>query len=95
MFGWERNLPAAEVIAYRRNIVVDFLMRCNEYADDKLLDYGARLPAERDVGELALKMLQWSSYKSFNAHAIGEIERGELDHWFGVAEGTADRSRDD
>lgn len=91
MFAWERDLPAAEVLAYRRRVVMDFLERCNQYADDKLVQYRTRLPMERDVAELALKMLQWSSYRAFNAHAIGEIERGELDHWFEAAADLAER----
>ncbi len=28
------------------------------------------------------KIGHWTAYRAFNEHALGEIDRGELDDWF-------------
>jgi hypothetical protein len=67
-------------IDHSRAVIIEFLQRCNRYAEDKLAAYGARMTPNTEP-DLALKILQWSSYRAFNSPAIGELERGELDDW--------------
>ena len=58
----------------RKGIVLDYLKRCNAYAEDSI----AR-KTERDEYD---QTVSWKSYIEFNDHAIEEIENGTLDHWF-------------
>jgi hypothetical protein len=58
----------------RKGIVLDYLKRCNAYAEDSI----AR-KTERDEFD---QTVSWKSYIEFNDHAIEEIENGTLDHWF-------------
>ncbi len=55
--------------------VIDFLQRCVEYSDASI----KRKTKRGDSEELVEK---WRNYRDFTAHAIMEIERGELDDWF-------------
>lgn len=72
----------------RKRVVIDFLQRCNDYADAKLREYNTRMSA--DVGkadsdelmQLADKISHWSAYRAFNDVAVDEIRQGELDDWF-------------
>ncbi len=74
----------------RKRIVVDFLQRCNAYADAKLRDYNTRMRADTghvdsnsdELMQLADKISHWSAYRAFNDVAIHEIHDGELDDWF-------------
>ena len=72
-----------------KQTVLDFLLRCVEYADDSLQRKQARLSESTDetekeviVGEIA----KWEAYREYTAHAITEVECGELDHWFPPAD---------
>ena len=58
----------------RKGIVLDYLKRCNAYAEDSI----AR-KTERDEYD---QTVSWKSYIEFNNHAIEEIKNGSLDHWF-------------
>jgi len=72
----------------RKRIVIDFLQRCNDYADARLREYNTRMSADigtadsDEVMQLADKINHWSAYRAFNDVAIEEIRQGELNDWF-------------
>jgi hypothetical protein len=71
--------------AAKKAVVADFLARCNRYADGQLDKYRAQLAAASAAEALAVqdKIGHWTAYRAFNAHALTELTRGELDDWFG------------
>ena len=58
----------------RKRIVLDYLKRCNSYAEDSVTRKTER--GEEQQTE------SWKSYIQFNTHAIEEIKNGTLDNWF-------------
>ena len=58
----------------RKEVVLDYLKRCNAYAEDSI----ARKNERDEFDQTA----SWKSYIEFNDHAIEEIKNGTLDHWF-------------
>ena len=58
----------------RKEIVLDYLERCNTYANDSIDRKTER--GEKEQTE------SWKSYVQFNEHAIEEIKNGTLDKWF-------------
>ena len=58
----------------RKGVVLDYLERCNTYAEESIV-------RKTERGE-ALETESWKSYIEFNNHAIEEINNGTLDHWF-------------
>ena len=68
----------------KKQLVADFLSRCNKYADEKLAAYQAQLAALSGVDALAVaeKISHWAAYRAFNEHAIRELETNILDSWF-------------
>ena len=58
----------------RKEVVLDYLKRCNIYAEDSIARKTER--GEKEQTE------SWKSYVQFNDHAIEEIKNGSLDHWF-------------
>jgi hypothetical protein len=70
--------------AAKKAVVTDFLTRCNRYADGQLDKYRAQLATAAPGEALAVqdKIGHWTAYRSFNAHALQELARGELDDWF-------------
>jgi hypothetical protein len=71
--------------AAKKAVVADFLARCNRYADGQLDKYRAQLTTASEAEALAVqdKIGHWTAYRAFNAHALTELARGELDDWFG------------
>jgi hypothetical protein len=71
-------------LAEKKALVRDFLSRCNRYADEKLAAYGEELGAAAGprAEQLREKMRDWSTYRRFNEHALGELEGPALDTWF-------------
>ena len=55
-------------------IVIRFLEQCNDYAHRSI----ARKKERGEEDDIT----QWKSYIDFNDHAIEEIKKGELRHWF-------------
>ena len=78
--GYDRSMNGAD----KKAVVADFLHRCNRYADGQLAKYRAALSDASAAEALAIqdKIGHWTAYRAFNEHALGEIERGELDDWF-------------
>jgi hypothetical protein len=71
-------------VAAKKAVVAEFLARCNAYADGQLHKYREQLAATPASEALALqdKIGHWTAYRAFNEHALAELTRGELDHWF-------------
>jgi hypothetical protein len=70
--------------AEKKAAVTDFLNRCNRYAEAELAKYRQQLVTADAGAALAIqdKIGHWTAYRAFNAHALAEIGRGELDDWF-------------
>lgn len=70
--------------AEKKRIVADFLTRCNTYATDQIGHYRGQLDAAGPGDTLAIqdKIGHWTAYRSFNEHALKELEGDELDDWF-------------
>lgn len=58
----------------RKAVVLEYLNRCNAYAE-------ASIARKKERGE-EQQTDSWKSYIEFNDHAIEEIKNGTLDHWF-------------
>tara|TARA_B110000444_G_scaffold64237_1_gene60146 strand:- start:1504 stop:2325 length:822 start_codon:yes stop_codon:yes gene_type:complete len=58
----------------RKEIVLDYLNRCNTYAKESIARKTERGEKEQTGS--------WKSYVQFNDHAIEEIKNGTLDNWF-------------
>lgn len=71
----------------KKALIVEFLGRCNRYADGKLEDYRRRLAGASGFAALALQdeIGHWTAYRAFNEYTIGELESDALDHWFAEA----------
>ena len=67
----------------KRRLVIRFLERCNAYADRELEKYRGRLDGARgrEALEIADRIAHWTAYRTFNEHAIGELESSRLDDW--------------
>jgi len=69
----------------KKAIVINFLNRCNLYAEEKITVYEKELLGNSDsklIFKLNEKKHSWSSYFKFNNHAIGELKTKRLDAWF-------------
>ena len=71
-------------LAAKKAVVADFLVKCNRYADAQLERYRAELAVTNGPAALALqdKIGHWTAYRTFNEHALGELETRKLDDWF-------------
>ena len=54
--------------------VIAFLKKCIEYAD-------ASIERKNKRGEIE-DIPKWEAYRDYTAHALMEVEAGELDRWF-------------
>ncbi len=70
--------------ADKKAVVADFLHHCNRYAEGQLAKYRQELSVADAAAALTIqdKIGHWTAYRAFNEHALGEIDRGELDDWF-------------
>ncbi len=70
--------------AEKKAVVAEFLRRCNGYAEGQLTKYRQALATANAADALTIqdKVGHWTAYRAFNEHALGELERGELDDWF-------------
>jgi hypothetical protein len=71
-------------VAEKKAVVANFLGRCNEYADRMLARYREELAnaSGRAALELQDKILHWTAYRTFNEHALLELQTPKLDDWF-------------
>jgi hypothetical protein len=69
--------------AEKKAVVVQFLTKCNDYADRKLVDYHRRLAGASGVDALAIqdKIGHWTAYRTFNEHTLDELATTKLDAW--------------
>jgi hypothetical protein len=71
-------------LAEKKAVIIEFLGRCNRYADGKLAEYRGALPGASawTAMEIEDKLNHWTAYRAFNAFTIEELASTELDHWF-------------
>lgn len=76
--GLTPDIPPEQALA----AVLDFLSRCEAWAEDRELPkHLARFQAA-PLPEHAAKLHQWSTWLAFIHHAQDELRTGELDAWF-------------
>ena len=68
----------------KKQIVTEFLERCNAYTNNMLERYVAELEDVEGMKRLEIqdKITHWTAYKAFNEYAISELQTVELDDWF-------------
>lgn len=68
----------------KKQIISEFILQCNDYADGQIRKYQARLQRAEamDALEIEAKIYNWKVYKAFNVYALEELKTGELDTWF-------------
>ncbi|ORU91565.1 MAG: hypothetical protein A6F70_00345 [Cycloclasticus sp. symbiont of Bathymodiolus heckerae] len=68
----------------KKQIIIDFLQKCNGYSEQMLVRYEEEAGADDAAAVLKAKQKihDWTSYREFNIHAIGELNDGTLDAWF-------------
>jgi len=71
-------------VAEKKAVVVQFITKCNDYADGKLVDYRRQLDAASAPDALTLqdKIGHWTAYRVFNEHTLDELATAKLDAWF-------------
>jgi hypothetical protein len=73
-------MSAADLEA-RRRLVHGFLLRCRAWGTDLEIPKSlGKLTAEPNPADAA-RLHQWTSWVAFLDHALGELDRGELDGW--------------
>ncbi len=55
--------------------IIEFLNLCVDYSTESI-------QRKRERGDDEVLIKEWLTYRNFTAHAIAEIESGELDDWF-------------
>jgi hypothetical protein len=70
-------------LAEKKATVVQFITKCNDYADGKLAEYRRQLAAASGREALAIqcKIGRWTAYRTFNEHTLGELATPKLDAW--------------
>ncbi len=59
-----------------------FMQKLREWAVDREIPkLTTRLERDATVAD-AVKLQQWTTWRDFVEHAMGELEDGTLDHWF-------------
>ena len=66
--------------------IIEFLNRCVDYSDNSI-------ERKRERGDDKTLVREWQTYRDFTAHALAEIESGELDNWFKITDISADSTR--
>jgi hypothetical protein len=68
----------------KKAVVAQFIAKCNDYADVKLVEYRRQLAAASGRDALAIqdKIGHWTAYRAFNEHTLGELATAKLDAWF-------------
>jgi hypothetical protein len=68
----------------KKALIVDFLARCNRYAEHQITEYRRGLGDASPWGAMELedKIGHWTAYRAFNAFAIEELGTSALDDWF-------------
>jgi hypothetical protein len=70
-------------LADKKAAVVQFIAKCNDYADGKLAEYRRQLAdaSGRDALAIQDKIGHWTAYRTFNEHTLGELATRKLDAW--------------
>jgi hypothetical protein len=70
-------------LAEKKAAVVQFIVKCNDYASAKLVEYRRQLDAASGLDALAIqdKIGHWTAYRAFNEHTLAELATPKLDAW--------------
>ena len=68
----------------KKQIISEFINRCNDYADGQIRKYQARLEQAdaMEALDVEAKIYHWKVYRAFNVYSIEELKTDELDPWF-------------
>ena len=71
-------------ISEKKEIISDFLEKCNAYSDSMIKKYHHESGGKLSEDELLIqdKIVHWMAYKAFNDYAIEELKTEQLDDWF-------------
>ena len=64
-----------------------FLLRCRAWGAEDEIPKRLQALAADPTPARAASLHAWTSWVAFVDHAVAELERGELDHWFTDADG--------
>ena len=63
----------------KKKIIISFIKECNLYSENKIKSYRDKTYIDQMTQD---KIKSWENYKDFNSHAISELKKDTLDHWF-------------
>jgi hypothetical protein len=63
-------------------VVHRFLRRCRDWGRDRELPERLERFRGDPTPEAAARLHEWATWVAFTEHALREVERGDLDHWF-------------
>lgn len=67
-------------------VVHDFLRRARAWATEREIPKRVQRVSAGGSHTEAAKLAAWVAWRDFVDHALGELEDGRLDHWFGPDE---------
>ena len=59
-----------------------FLQRCRDWGRDKELPIRIERVRVNPTPDETARLHAWAAWVAFTEHALCELERGDLDHWF-------------
>ncbi len=65
----------------RRRLVTRFLQRCRAWGVEREIPRTLDRLREEAVPAHAARLHQWTTWVAFLDHALGELDRGDLDAW--------------
>lgn len=67
----------------RKQVIDEYLRRCNVYAEAKIQHYSQALTHASHEERLMLyeKITRWSTYVTFNTYTLEKLPGTELDEW--------------
>jgi hypothetical protein len=63
-------------------VVHRFLRRCRDWGRDREIPARIERVRTHPTPDEAAKLHAWAAWVAFTEHALGELEGGDLDHWF-------------
>lgn len=71
----------------RRRLVTSFLRRCRGWGSEREIPATLERLRADPTPKDAARLHQWTTWVAFLDHALGELERGELDRWLSDGDG--------
>jgi hypothetical protein len=63
-------------------VVHRFLQRCRDWGRDREIPVRIERVRANPTPDEAARLHAWAAWVAFTEHALRELERGDLDHWF-------------